>query len=120
MEFGLPTGTVGKFFADDFYGRHFDRECFIRNSIRQVSEPGVCFYTTVNYAMRSKNCRYGRRTPLVAAVFIQLVCGVCTAITPWFWLFCFLRFFTAVATGGTMTTRYRAYTYTTLTTRAST
>ncbi|KAJ6645259.1 Organic cation transporter protein [Pseudolycoriella hygida] len=50
--------------------------------------------------------KFGRRIPLVAAVFMQLICGVCTAITPWFWLFCVLRFVTAVATGGTMTTSF--------------
>lgn len=49
--------------------------------------------------------RFGRRVPLVAAVFLQLVSGVATSFAPWFWLFCLLRFVTAVATGGTMTTR---------------
>lgn len=49
--------------------------------------------------------RYGRRNPLVAAVFIQLITGVATAFAPWFWLFCILRFLTAAATGGTMVTR---------------
>lgn len=54
---------------------------------------------------RSLLCRYGRRIPLVAAVFLQLISGVATSFTPWFWLFCLLRFVTAVATGGSMTTR---------------
>lgn len=49
--------------------------------------------------------RFGRRGPLVAAVFIQLACGVASAFSPWFWLFCVLRFITAAATGGTMVTR---------------
>lgn len=49
--------------------------------------------------------RCGRRGPLVAAVFIQLISGVATAFVPWFWLFCLLRFITALATGGTMVTR---------------
>lgn len=49
--------------------------------------------------------RYGRRGPLVAAVFIQLLAGVGSAFSPWFWLFCVLRIMTAAATGGTMVTR---------------
>lgn len=40
--------------------------------------------------------------PLVVAVIVQLITGVATAFVPWFWLFCVLRFITAVATGGTM------------------
>ncbi|XP_037048393.1 organic cation transporter protein-like isoform X2 [Bradysia coprophila] len=50
--------------------------------------------------------KFGRRSPLVAAVFIQLISGVCTSVSPWFWLFCLCRFITAVATGGTMTTSF--------------
>lgn len=44
--------------------------------------------------------------PLVVAVIVQLITGVATAFVPWFWLFCVLRFITAVATGGTMVCRY--------------
>ncbi|XP_055701896.1 organic cation transporter protein isoform X2 [Phlebotomus papatasi] len=50
--------------------------------------------------------KFGRRGPLVIAVLIQLVTGVATAFAPWFWLFCFLRFLTALATGGTMLTSF--------------
>lgn len=44
----------------------------------------------------------GRRQPLVTAVIIQLIAGVSTAFAPWFWLFCTLRFITAMATGGAL------------------
>lgn len=47
---------------------------------------------------------YGRRLPLVAAVCLQLVFGVATSIAPSYWLFVVMRFLTAAATGGTMTT----------------
>lgn len=50
--------------------------------------------------------KFGRRTPLVFAVFIQLISGVATAFAPWFWLYCVLRFITAFATGGTMVTSF--------------
>lgn len=50
--------------------------------------------------------KFGRRIPLVVAVFLQLISGVATSFSPWFWLFCLLRFVTAVATGGTMTTSF--------------
>lgn len=46
--------------------------------------------------------KFGRRSPLVAAVFIQLASGVATAFAPWFWLFCVLRFILALATAGTL------------------
>lgn len=49
--------------------------------------------------------RYGRRGPLVFAVIGQLIVGIATAYVPYFWLYCVLRFLTAVATGGTMITR---------------
>lgn len=48
----------------------------------------------------------GRRIPLVTAVFIQLISGIATAFVPWFWLYCVMRFITAVSTGGTMSTRF--------------
>lgn len=46
----------------------------------------------------------GRRIPLVIAVIIQLVFGVASSYATNFWLFAFLRFITAAATGGTMVT----------------
>lgn len=50
--------------------------------------------------------RYGRRNPLVFAVILQFITAVATAFTPYFWLFCVLRFLTAFATGGTMVTSF--------------
>ncbi|KAJ6641511.1 Organic cation transporter protein [Pseudolycoriella hygida] len=50
--------------------------------------------------------KFGRRIPLVAAVFLQVTSGVATSFVPSFWLFCLLRFITALATGGTMTTSF--------------
>ncbi|GAB0094985.1 organic cation transporter protein [Sergentomyia squamirostris] len=50
--------------------------------------------------------KFGRRGPLVIAVLVQLVSGVATAFAPWYWLFCLLRFITALATGGTMLTSF--------------
>ncbi|XP_055297266.1 organic cation transporter protein isoform X2 [Sitodiplosis mosellana] len=54
--------------------------------------------------------KFGRRGPLVVAVFIQLFAGIATAFVPktifGFWLFCVLRFITAFATGGTMVTSF--------------
>lgn len=48
----------------------------------------------------------GRRSPLVTAVFVQLAAGVATAFVPYFWMFCVLRFITALATGGTLVTSF--------------
>lgn len=42
----------------------------------------------------------------MTAVFIQIASGIATAFVPWFWLYILLRFITAVATGGTMTTSF--------------
>lgn len=50
--------------------------------------------------------RYGRRSPLVVAVIIQLIFGVATSFVPSFWMFCVMRFITAMATGGTMVTSF--------------
>lgn len=44
--------------------------------------------------------KFGRRRPLVIAIFLQVTSGIFTAFTPWFLLFCLLRFITTVATGG--------------------
>lgn len=49
---------------------------------------------------------YGRRGPLVAAVLIQLLSSVGTSFSTSFWMFCVLRFITAVVTGGTMVTSF--------------
>lgn len=57
-----------------------------------------------NMAFGAVADKMGRRNPLVIAVIMQLVCGVATSFVTNFWLFNVLRFFTAVATGGTMLT----------------
>ncbi|XP_064214230.1 organic cation transporter protein-like isoform X1 [Tribolium castaneum] len=46
--------------------------------------------------------RLGRRSPLICAVFLQVLCGMGAAVSPWFPLFLVLRFIAALATGGTM------------------
>lgn len=50
--------------------------------------------------------RYGRRTPFLAAVFLQLISGVTTAYSVNWYMFTTLRFLLAVATGGTMVTSF--------------
>lgn len=48
--------------------------------------------------------RFGRRIPLLFAVVIQLISGLAASFTPWFWLFCLLRFVIGIGVGGTMPT----------------
>uniref|UniRef100_A0A2A4K9Y1 Major facilitator superfamily (MFS) profile domain-containing protein n=1 Tax=Heliothis virescens TaxID=7102 RepID=A0A2A4K9Y1_HELVI len=50
--------------------------------------------------------RFGRRNPFLAAVFLQLISGVTTAYSVNWYMFTTLRFFLAVATGGTMVTSF--------------
>ncbi|XP_011555633.3 organic cation transporter protein isoform X1 [Plutella xylostella] len=50
--------------------------------------------------------RFGRRLPFLCAVFLQLVSGVATAYSVNWYMFTALRFFLAVATGGTMVTSF--------------
>ncbi|XP_045499099.1 organic cation transporter protein-like isoform X1 [Colias croceus] len=50
--------------------------------------------------------RFGRRLPFLAAVFLQLISGVATAYSVNWHMFTSLRFFLAVATGGTMVTSF--------------
>ncbi|KAI5646031.1 sugar transporter domain-containing protein [Phthorimaea operculella] len=50
--------------------------------------------------------RFGRRVPFLAAVFLQLISGVTTAYSVNWYMFTALRFFLAVATGGTMVTSF--------------
>lgn len=106
MEFGVRTRPITQSVADDFHVWNFGWKHFIWNVGRQVSVISVSFTCTfLNPIYLTINFRYGRRQPLVAAVFIQLITGLATAFAPWFWLFCVLRFLTALATGGTMVTR---------------
>ncbi|KOB70676.1 putative organic cation transporter [Operophtera brumata] len=50
--------------------------------------------------------RFGRRIPFLAAVSLQLMSGVATAFSVNWYMFTTLRFFLAVATGGTMVTSF--------------
>ncbi|XP_055855210.1 organic cation transporter protein-like [Episyrphus balteatus] len=50
--------------------------------------------------------KHGRRIPFLFSVVLQLVSGVLAAFSPWFWVFVFLRFLCAVATGGNMLTSF--------------
>ncbi|CAH0775584.1 unnamed protein product [Bemisia tabaci] len=48
----------------------------------------------------------GRKTPLLWGIILQVVAGIGTAFAPWYELFLPLRFITALAVGGTMTTSF--------------
>ena len=50
--------------------------------------------------------RFGRKLPLMCSIVLQLVSGIGCAIVPWFPALLFMKFFSAVATGGTMVTSY--------------
>ncbi|XP_019877801.1 organic cation transporter protein-like isoform X2 [Aethina tumida] len=50
--------------------------------------------------------RFGRKNPLLWAVILQATTGVAAAMSPWFVLFLIMRFFAALATGGTMVTSF--------------
>ncbi|GBP82663.1 Organic cation transporter protein [Eumeta japonica] len=50
--------------------------------------------------------RFGRRTPFLGAVLIQLVSGVATAYSVNWYMFTIMRFILAVVTGGTMVTSF--------------
>lgn len=47
---------------------------------------------------------FGRRLPLVVACVLQLLFGVAASFASNYWIFVVFRFWTAFATGGTMTT----------------
>uniref|UniRef100_A0A1B0C9J9 Major facilitator superfamily (MFS) profile domain-containing protein n=2 Tax=Lutzomyia longipalpis TaxID=7200 RepID=A0A1B0C9J9_LUTLO len=100
-------------------GHEFDRSVFTetistqwnlicsQNQLGDTSQMIFMFGILIgNVLFGSLADKFGRRGPLVIAVLIQLVTGVATAFAPWFWLFCFLRFLTALATGGTMLTSF--------------
>lgn len=50
--------------------------------------------------------RFGRKNPLVWAVILQFIAGVAAAFMPWLPLVFFMRFLSAMATGGTMVTSF--------------
>ncbi|XP_046399127.1 organic cation transporter protein-like isoform X2 [Ischnura elegans] len=50
--------------------------------------------------------RYGRKVPLIAALTLQAITAVASALVPWFEAFVILRFLLALATGGTMLTSF--------------
>lgn len=50
--------------------------------------------------------RFGRKTPLLVAVVIQISTGIAAAYVPEFWTFTFLRFLVGASVGGTMVTGF--------------
>ncbi|XP_039287857.1 solute carrier family 22 member 13 [Nilaparvata lugens] len=50
--------------------------------------------------------KYGRKTPLMCALFLQTVLSLASTFVPWLYVFIGLRFLLAVATGGTMVTSF--------------
>ncbi|KYQ56702.1 Organic cation transporter protein, partial [Trachymyrmex zeteki] len=50
--------------------------------------------------------RYGRKTPLMISVILQLLSGIGCAVVPWFYALLLLKLLSALATGGTMVTSY--------------
>ena len=50
--------------------------------------------------------RFGRKLPMMVAIFGQVVAGVATAFVPNLELFMVVRFLQALATGGTMMTSF--------------
>lgn len=64
---------------------------------------------TVTEEMKKKHMnihRYGRKTPLMVSVILQLLSGVGCAVVPWFYALLLMKFLSALATGGTMVTSY--------------
>lgn len=50
--------------------------------------------------------RYGRRWPLLLAVFVQVLTGVASSFAPDWYTFTIIRFILAISTGGTMITSF--------------
>ncbi|XP_018372686.1 PREDICTED: organic cation transporter protein-like isoform X2 [Trachymyrmex cornetzi] len=50
--------------------------------------------------------RYGRKTPLMVSVILQLLSGIGCAVVPWFYALLLMKLLSALATGGTMVTSY--------------
>jgi len=50
--------------------------------------------------------RFGRRPAFLLSCFLQLFSGLIVCVSPYFWFYCIFRFLVAVATAGTMTTRW--------------
>lgn len=60
---------------------------------------GILFGNMIFGTMADK---LGRRVPLLVATNLQLIFGVASSFASNFWLLVFLRFITAIATGGTL------------------
>ncbi|XP_058801883.1 organic cation transporter protein-like isoform X2 [Phymastichus coffea] len=50
--------------------------------------------------------RFGRKLPLMGSIVLQLISGIGCAVVPWFPALLFMKFLSALATGGTMVTSY--------------
>ncbi|XP_011633595.1 organic cation transporter protein-like [Pogonomyrmex barbatus] len=50
--------------------------------------------------------RFGRKTPLMVSVILQLLSGIGCAVVPWFHALLLMKLLSALATGGTMVTSY--------------
>ncbi|KAI8421826.1 hypothetical protein MSG28_009775 [Choristoneura fumiferana] len=50
--------------------------------------------------------RFGRKSPLLVAVVIQVTMGIAAAFVPGFWTFTFLRLLVGMSVGGTMVTGF--------------
>lgn len=50
--------------------------------------------------------RFGRKTSLLVAVFIQISAGIAATYSPEYWTFTFLRFLVGMSVGGTMVTSF--------------
>ncbi|XP_047515957.1 organic cation transporter protein-like isoform X1 [Pieris napi] len=79
-----------------------DRE-WLKNATQTIFMLGIL---VGNMVFGHLSDRYGRRIPFLIAVFLQLLSGVTTAYSVNWHMFTTLRFFLAVATGGTMVTSF--------------
>lgn len=82
--------------------QEFDLVCD-RQSLTSLSQMMFMFGILVGcIAFGALSDNIGRRIPLVITVNLQLIFGVASSYATNFWIFMFLRFITAAATGGTM------------------
>ncbi|GLV31843.1 uncharacterized protein CBL_07603 [Carabus blaptoides fortunei] len=118
VEFACSNATLDKC-SVDCPSHDFDRNIFTETIITEWDL--VCdklwlasFTQTIvmlgiligNYAFGALADRFGRRGPLIAAIFMQVVTGIGAAFAPWLWLYMVLRCLSTIATGGTMLTGF--------------